>query len=390
VLGNFGLVIAPAAPAPSSPGLLPDDNIGGRQPARGTGEGVIQGVTGVLNPLGHGGADNLPEPLCVLAQATIRNPPADYDPTSGNGVDYLTTADRIRLQNAFDAWARTYPTAPRALVINTVQVAGSPIAYGQLPQGTYTYGVAIVRPNTPYDPKLDLLGQPVIPPGTDQAKAFAAAMSVFFPDFVLDQQTGAALVSGAAGSMTPWGPFPRSVKYVSEQMIELALGVARMPGAFQPQQDTGIDFGSQLLGAVQGGAMATAMTGGNIYAGLGNAAGHLAVSLITDAFSALFGSTEPPPAWLTALDQMKELRGDKSPQGGPSFGGRAAGADAAGYQEVCPVAYVNPTPGGTYTVEDGYAEFLNRLGGGSSRKLPWKWIIILGALGVGIYAFKNR
>jgi hypothetical protein len=325
--------------------------------------------------LGFGGEGRIaqkeypvPPNVCVLAQ--VQMSPAEGSAFAGTAATEATEVmaalsflKRRKIQSALDQWARNFPQAPPA-----------EIHVGR-PSSLALFTVYVVRPFTRYDPILDTLGAPVIPNGTpadDPASArFNAALRLFFPDFALDPTTGAQMTGGRTGSETIYGPFPRNVPFVSSNMVQLAVAVAKMPGAFQPGAgDNGPSFWDTIESAGKTGILATAASHGNIYAGLGAAAAKLVIS----AFDWLFGGPPQPPAWLTALERMKDLR---EGNGSPSFHGIYGGGGAALIN--CTRATI--TPHGTMTIEQGYDAFLSALGAGK-RKIPW---LLLGAGGVALY-----
>jgi hypothetical protein len=221
-------------------------------------------------------------------------------------------------------------------------------------------------------------------PERPDAVKFAAALRLFFPDFALDPSTGGTLTGPQVGSMTIYGPFPRRVNYVSPAMVDLAVSVAQMPGAFQVGMvGGGPSFVDVIESSAKTGATATVQSRGNYYVGLGAAA----AKFVIGAFDWLFSGPPTPPAWLTALLGMKELRGDTSPLGNWSFGAAEFGVSGSKTSPwPCWIASVHPNPRGTMTIEEGYDEFIKRLGGGGG-SIPW---LLIGALGLAAVFLARR
>jgi hypothetical protein len=329
---------------------------------------------GVQGPVLTFGLTKLPPGPCELAYALL---PADYD-GSDQDVDRALAAlpvlSRGRILRAQQAWANRYPQAPPAPIVITSEAGGGSAQSNVV---NLQWGVACTRPTTDYDPELDILGAPVIPigdPNRPDAIKFQAALRLFFPDFVLDSQTGAQLTGPQVGSMTIYGPFPRRVNYVSGAMVDLAVAVAQMPGAFQAGM-VGGSSGPDFIGALKVGAQAT-VASKNVYVGAGAAAARFIIS----AFDWIFSGPPQQPAWLTALEQMKELRGDTTAEGGWSFTSARFGVSGTHTSPwPCSIAGVHPNPRGTMTIEEGYDAFIARITGGSGR-VPW---LLLAALGAG-------
>lgn len=355
-VGTFGAGTSGGSRGTLSP--LPGATGGVRQ-APGGG-GPIGGTLGLTfntasdYPIPPGGCIILRVPMSAAeAQAFVGNTADD----SGEIMAALAPIKRQRIQQAIAGWSANFPGAPPALL----RVGGNT---------STSLSVYVVRPATQYDPLLDRY--PVYPPGSPQSDAFNAGLRLFFPDFALDPLTGAQLTGGRTGSMTIYGPFPVTEKFVTPQMVALAVHVAQMPGAFQIGS-VGGSSGPDFLGALGTGAQATVASHGNIYVGAAAAA----TKFIISAFDWLFSGPPQPPAWLTALEQEKMLREGNGP---PSFNGTISGAGTFYRGIQCPRVTINPR--GTMTLEQGYQAFISELTGGRG-KIPW---LLLGGAAAAVYA----
>jgi len=336
---------------------------GGAGAQSGDHEGTLGGSTGSAGSGPGGGIQNTlrfeyPPPAggCVEAKVLLnamqqRNLLAQGDLLDADWRAVLPVTQQRTIDNALARWSSEHPHQPPATVYVT-------------PTAVYA-----LRPHTPYDPVLDKY--PVYPPGSPQSDAFNAGLRLFFPDFSLDPLTGASLTGGRTGSMTIYGPFPVTEKFVTPNMVALAVRVAQMPGAFQVGAVGGGPDSPDFLGSLEVGLKATAASK-NIYVGAGAAAARFIVS----AFDWIFGGDPQPPAWLTALEAEKQLR---EGGGSPSFAGAISGAGAFMERGRCPRVTINPR--GTMTVEQGYQAFIDEITGGAGR-VPW---LLLGALGLGAY-----
>lgn len=342
--------------------------------------------SGYVPPSGGGGfippflntpavQDPLPPVPCRLYSALLPASADINDPVAA--FRSLDARTQSAFENAARAWQVKFPHAPPA-IYSLGTLSRSPV--------NPKYYLVLSRPMTQYDPRLD--SYPLLRAGTANAKVFQAGLRLFFPDMVLDAHTGQNFDHPDQGSMTVDGPFPTTEKYVSEAMVARAVDIINTtPDLFQPLQETSawnFDFKRSFLTGIQAGVATK-----NPYV----AAGAAVATVVVDAFKGLFnwlGGGNPPPAWLTKLLVMKQLRGDTWPSGAPSFGTSfQMGGSYLNNPYGCHLAIITPTPGGKWDVTDGYLEVMRRLSGGKSLS-GWKlWLLVAVGAG-GVYYLTSR
>lgn len=362
----------------------------GGNPASPGSAGTLPGNENPVGPYGAGAVFTpspasifpFPPAACTLYQAVI---PSGIDAGTlsydlGEVLSQMPASAQSAFHAAMTKWQSDYPTAPPAvLVLGTRE---------RNPKAVPVFQLFLCRPPTQYDPILD--SHPPIQPGTDRSKIFAAGYRLFFPDVVLNASTGQDIFGADQGSITVDGPFPWWVLYVNESMVNFAVNyIKTTPDAFTAQGQT--DYEGQLVSGFENSLLRGAVSGiasANPIVGLGVAAGNFIVSGFMTLLS-WFGSSNPPPAWLTKLLPMKGLRGDTSltlAAGPPSFG--ESYVDWGNGAHECRRAIITPTPFGKYTVEDGYLEVVRRITGQSSSS--WKtWALIALGVGAGYYLLKE-
>lgn len=312
---------------------------------------------------------------CELIQVKLPQPlPVGTSVDDAPGIlAALSPAVQAEFAQAAAMWAATYPSAP-APVLGLGSTS-------QDPTNLFPLYLFLTRPVMDHDPVLDL--QPPITAGDAVRDAnFQAGLRLFFPDVFLSSYDGQPFISPGQGSLTVDGPFPWWTPFITDDMVNFGVQFFQhFKDAFNVgrQQIATPGVTDDFTNAFTNGLKAGAGSGGNPYV----AAGAAVSSLVVGLFDSIFGGGTQQPDWLTALLQMKSLRGDTSPVGPPTFG--TSYNPPAGEYETnpygCKIAIINPPMGAKYTVEDGYARVMQCLAGDCPSTLPgWlKYALIGGA-----------
>lgn len=320
---------------------------------------------------------------CVLVQVTLPNPlPSGTDITNPAGVlAALPASTQAKFSQAQATWAASYPTAPPPLLeIGSTSDNQTDI---------YPLYLFLTRPAMDHDPVLDAL-PPIAGDDAVRDANFQAGLRVFFPDVFLSAYDGQPFLSPGQGSLTVDGPFPWWVPYVTDDMVNFAVKFfQQFKDAFTVgrQQISTPGVGDDFTNALSTGLKAGAAAKGNPYV----AAGAAVSSLVVGLFQSIFGGGTQQPDWLTALLYMKQLRGDTSPVGPPSFGTsfNPPGGTYESNPYPCKIAIINPPSGAKYTIEDGYARVMQCLAGDCPTSSWVEYALIGGAILAAVLLIKE-
>ena len=385
-LGDFGL-----GPGDSDSGSVTptSDPSGPSGPTVGGGHGSTVGSQGYsTGPVGGAAsrsqnAQTPPPGGCVIFSGTVlANPPVGFTDWSQVGIEdvnidaLMATPQaaglRASIGQHIGQWIANDPLRRQPLMRVTIPTMGRS-------GGVRVY---VVRPDGD-PPELLRVALPKITAGSDASRAafFELALKLWFPDYVLDPQGTYLRYAGQKnwnlGSDTPDGPFPWQVRFVTEAMIQFAVGYMRRPDAFGVHTADGGGVFGAIGSAIQTGGAAGAATK-NIYVAAGAAAASL-VKSVWSALTSLFGPSQPE--WLTELLKMVPLRLEGTVP--PTFATTTPDAGTYAVRTVnCKRVTINPSPHAIMTVEEGLAETIRRLRGDSSDGS----VAILAALGIAAVA----